>query len=224
MHDLHAGGDPIDARIFPRRRHRPGVDVACNNWPVQGLGGGDGKHAGPGADVEHGVRLAPPPDLHDAIEREQTSAGAAVMAGAEGQRRLDLDGNAVDPDAVAVMRPMHHEAAGFDRLETVEAPAYPVRGRQHLEGQISCKGLSCDRSDEVADRGFVRSAAEMQRERPAFIVFARCRDSNHLAVATFGKRILEPSGSDRISDQTRDGGGLIGRVFHGFHFETDTCG
>ena len=64
----------------------------------------------------------------------QTSAGAAVMAGAEGKRRLDLDGNAVDPDAVAVMRPMHHEAAGFDRLETVEAPAYPVRGRQHLEG------------------------------------------------------------------------------------------
>ncbi|HKN08877.1 MAG TPA: hypothetical protein VJ376_05270 [Pseudomonadota bacterium] len=64
----------------------------------------------------------------------------------------------------------------------------------------------------------------MQRERPAFIILARRRDSNRLAVATFGKRILEPSGSNRISHQPRDGGELIGRAFHGFHFETDTCG
>ena len=79
-------------------------------------GGGDGEHAAAGAEIEDarrgGVaarRLANP------IERQQTAARGAVMAGAEGERRLDLDADAVGGNAGAIVRAVHDEAAGGDR-------------------------------------------------------------------------------------------------------------
>ncbi len=45
------------------------------------------------------------------------------MAGAEGERGLDLDADAVRRDAGAVVRAVHDEAAGRDRLEPGEALA-----------------------------------------------------------------------------------------------------
>src|SRR5262249_58061500 len=67
--------------------------------------------------------------LHDPIEREQTAARGAVVAGAERERGLDLDADTVGPHARAVMRPVHDKTAGFDRREAFEALAHPVRGR-----------------------------------------------------------------------------------------------
>ena len=49
------------------------------------------------------------------------------MAGAEGERGLDLDADAVDRNAVAIVRAMHDEAPGGDRLEPGEAFAAPNR-------------------------------------------------------------------------------------------------
>ena len=72
------------------------VDVGREHAPPQGARGGDGEHAGAGAEIENprwreaGVCAC----LHrfaESVEREQAAAGGAVMAGAEGERRLDLD-------------------------------------------------------------------------------------------------------------------------------------
>jgi len=207
MHDPNIAGDAIDARIGARRRHRARIDIACDHRPPQRLGCSDGEHAGSGADVEHGAACAAP-RLRDAVEREQATAGTAVMAGAEGEPRLDLNGNAVDPNAAAVMRPMHDEATGLDRLEAFEARAHPVDGCEHLKAQVSHGGWPCDRRDERADGGFVRSVTEMQRERPAFLLL-RNRDANGLSVEAFGKRVVEPSGGGRIGGEPRNDGGMV---------------
>ena len=202
MHDPNILGDAIDARIGARRRYRARIDIACDHRPPQRLGGSDGQHARTGADVEHGApgaaRAAVP--LRDAIEREQATAGTAVMAGAEGEPRLDLNSNTVDANAGAVMRPMHDEATGLDRLEAFEARAHPVGGCEHLEAQASRSGWPCDRRDERANGRFVRFVTEMQRERPAFLLL-RNRDGNGLSVAAFRKRVVEPSGGGRIGGE-----------------------
>ena len=48
------------------------------------------------------------------------------MAGAESQRRLDLDADAVDRNAGAVMRAVNDEAAGGDGSQPGEAFAHPI--------------------------------------------------------------------------------------------------
>ena len=63
------------------------------------------------------------------VERQQAAARGAVMAGAEGERRLDLDADAVGRNAGAVMGAVHDEAAGRDRLQPGEALAHPVLRR-----------------------------------------------------------------------------------------------
>ena len=66
------------------------------------LGGGDRQHAGPGAEVEHAARSA---RFQKPIERDQAAARRPVMAGTECQRGLDLDADAVAPDAPAIVVP-----------------------------------------------------------------------------------------------------------------------
>ena len=73
--------------------------------------------------------------LAEPIERQQAAARGAVMAGAEGERRLDLDADAVGRDAGAIMRAVHDEAAGRDRRQSGEASRDPVLRRDALEAE-----------------------------------------------------------------------------------------
>ena len=97
MHDLDQRADTVGARVGAGNCHRAPIDVARNHAAAQRLGGRDGKYARAGADVED----ACPPSalakaaLEQCIEREQAAARGAVMTGAEGKRRLDLDADAV---------------------------------------------------------------------------------------------------------------------------------
>ena len=115
MHGLNAGSDAIDARIFSRDCHRPPVDIAGEDRTAQRFRSGDGKNPGASANIKHcrarrptararcgvgyraptifprGQSLVSAVSFRDAVEGEQTSLGAAVMAGAEGERCLDLD-------------------------------------------------------------------------------------------------------------------------------------
>src|SRR5579859_3892730 len=89
------------------------VDVAREHRYLQRAGDGDGKNARAGADVEgiaDGARLADP------VDGKETAQGAAMVAGAEGLVRLDLDGDVVRPDTVAVVPAVDKEASGTDRL------------------------------------------------------------------------------------------------------------
>ena len=175
VHDLDEGAGAVEPRILARDLHRAGVDVARQHRRAQRARRRDGEHAGAGADVEHAqVCLAPAALLlHEPVEREQAAAGGAVVAGAEGERRLDLDADAVAGDARAVVRAVHHEAAGFDRGEALEARAHPVLRRQPLEGERVRRVRAGGEGDQRPHRGFVRRIAEMHGERPAPIRLPR---------------------------------------------------
>ena len=73
-----------------------------------------------------GHELSPPPRLADRIERQQAAARRAVVAGAEGERGFDLDADAIEGNARAVVRAVHDEAAGLDRLQSGETFAHPI--------------------------------------------------------------------------------------------------
>ena len=68
------------------------------------------------------------------IEQQQAAARGAVVAGAERQRRLDLDAELVGRDPVAVMLAVDDEASGGDGDEVFEAGLDPILGLDRVEG------------------------------------------------------------------------------------------
>ncbi len=83
----------IDAGIVRRDLDSDRVDVAGDHAALDLLGQRQRQNAGAGADIEPMARA---PLLQFGIERQQAAGGGAVMAGAESERRLDLDGDVVD--------------------------------------------------------------------------------------------------------------------------------
>ena len=57
---------------------------------------------------------------------EEAAAGRAVVAGAEGEARLDLDPDVVRADSFPVMRAMDEKAPGPHRSEAGERVGHPV--------------------------------------------------------------------------------------------------
>ena len=102
-----------------------GIDVGRQHAPTQCAGGGDGEHARAGAEIENAPSSAADQRLAQPVERQQAAARGAVMAGAEGQRRLDLDADAIERHAGAIMGAVHDEAPGRDRRQSGEAFAAP---------------------------------------------------------------------------------------------------
>ena len=89
------------------------IDIARQHRMPKGFRRRDREHAGAGADVQHSPRTL---RLGNPIQCQQAAARRSVMAGAEGKRRLDLDADAVRRNPRAVVRAMHREPAGLDRL------------------------------------------------------------------------------------------------------------
>src|SRR5262249_32855365 len=87
----------------------------------------DREHAGAGAEIEHMTRTALP---GQAVEREQATPRGAVMAGAEGGGGFDLDADLVAWNPAAIVRAMHHQAAGACRWQ-----ACKTFGRRVARGQ-----------------------------------------------------------------------------------------
>jgi hypothetical protein len=101
------------------------------------------------------------------VERQQASARGAVMAGAEGERGLDLDADPMRRNAVPIMRAMDDEAAGLDGFEALEALRHPVGCGNAGEGDGLRRLRACYPADQIADRGLVRRIAEMHLHQPA---------------------------------------------------------
>src|ERR1700728_255011 len=79
----------------------------------------------------------------DVIERQQAAARGAVMAGAESQRRFDLDADAIEWDAGAIMGAVHDEASGGDGSQSGEAFTHPILRRDTLETQRLGRSVAC---------------------------------------------------------------------------------
>ena len=163
--------DAVQPRIVARHPHRDRIDVACQHRAMRRLRRGDAEHAGAGAEIEHAAQLAA---LQHLVEQQQAAAGGAVMAGAERQRRLDLDAELVGRHIGAVVRAMHHEAAGAHRGEAFQAGLDPVPGLDGVERDRRRRAVGGERH-QLAHRGLIRRRGEIQRDIPGAVGCARRR-------------------------------------------------
>src|SRR6185503_7633377 len=111
------------------------------------------EHAAAGAEVEHAARML---RAQEVIEREQAPARRAMVAGAEGERRRDLDTDLVDRYADAVVRAMYEEAPSRDRPQSGEARPHPVLCGDALEAQRVGGRRPGDESHERTHGSLVR--------------------------------------------------------------------
>ena len=189
LYHLDETAGAIERDIGAGRAHGAAVDVGCEHGPPQGAGGGDGEHARAGAEVEDAPsrqRFAKP------IERQQAAARGAVMAGAEGQRRFDLDADAVVRDAGAVMGAVHDEAAGGDGRQSGEAFAHPIFGRDALEAQRFGGSVACGRGGQRAYYFFVGRDTKIHRHPPAAGADIHKADGNFVGRQSLGDKIGNP--------------------------------
>jgi hypothetical protein len=125
------------------------------------------------------------------VEREQASARGAVVAGAEGQRRLDLDADAVGSNARAVMRAVHHEASGLDRGQSLQARLDPIGRRDAPEDQ-RIGGLGSGREpDQGAHRRLIGRVAKVEGHCPQPVPLLRGRHHHVAGIEGLGQRIKD---------------------------------
>ena len=90
-----------------------------------------------------------------------------MVAGAERQRRFDLDTELVGCHPCAVMVAMHDEPSGGDRDEILEAGLDPIPGLDGVEADISRDGLTGGVADDLADQRLVGRGGKMRGDTPA---------------------------------------------------------
>ena len=126
------------------------------------------------------------------IERQQAAARGAVMAGTESQRRLDLDADAIERDAGAVVGAVDDEAAGSHGRQSGEAFAHPVRRRDPLEAQRFGRGVACGRGGQRAYYFLIGRGTKMHRHPPAAGADIHKGHRNFVGMKTFGGKIGDP--------------------------------
>ena len=130
----------------------------------------------------------------------EAAARRAVMAGAEGQPRLDLDPDVVDPDLRAIMGAVHEKTAGAHRLETGQRVGHPVLLLGEAEAR-RLRGLLVRRSDDqVTDRLLVGLEGEERFDQPGLAAARPCV----LGLEGGGSRLRR---LETLDDQVRDRSG-----------------
>ncbi len=168
MHSLDHRTNAVQPGVGAHDAYRFGVDVGCQHALPQGARRRNGEHARAGAEVEN-AQASPAPRFADAVERQEAAARGAVVAGAEGERCLDLDADPVDRNAGAVVGAVNDKPSGPNRLQAGEALAHPVFRRDAFEGK-RLRGLgSCGRRGQRAHRLFVRRCRKMDCDGPASV-------------------------------------------------------
>jgi len=100
VHERDARG-AIESRIAARNLNGRDIDIGGDDVAPQGTRRGNRQNAGAGANIKNAPRRAGSANV---VERDEAAARRAVMAGAEGKRRFDLDADAVARDVAAVVR------------------------------------------------------------------------------------------------------------------------
>ncbi len=168
--------------------------------------------------------------LEPRIQRQQAAARGAVMAGAERERRLDLDADAVRRHPGAVMRAVHQEAPGRDRLEPGEARRHPVARRHRLEHEPPAPPPSpaivpTSARNAASSGGAPKCASKLQppsgRSNAAT---AASPASNVSASASASRRAVARSQARRATTVTDDSGddGICPCGFHSLSTRTAT--
>jgi hypothetical protein len=92
------------------------------------------------------------------------------MAGTESERGLDLDADAVDRDAAAVVHAVHDKAAGRDRRQSGEAFADPVLRCDFRKGERAAGFAARGRFGQRSQRRLIGRLVEMHDHAPAALI------------------------------------------------------
>ena len=139
--------------------------------------------------------------FQDFIEQQQAAARGAVMAGAERQRRLDLDAELVGRHFGAVMLAVHDEPPGADRNEFFQRGLDPVLGFHRVEGDVPRDVVAGGNADEFADRVLVRRLGEMHGDVPAPVRSFERGDRGLAFEEAFGQQIDHALGGVFVADR-----------------------
>src|SRR5579883_3450957 len=138
------------------------------------------------------------------------------MTGAEGERRLDLDGHIVRPDSGAVMRAMDEKAAGPDRGEASQRVGDPVGLLGASELDALCGLLARRDRDQLAQTRLVGLEAEIGLHDPVAAPLWPGRALER-ARRRFGwfealdDQIDDRAGATLVADEAQAVGGVVGR-------------
>ena len=163
LNDRDERANAVETRITARHLNTDWINVAGCDRPPRCLRCRDGEHAGPAADIENAARAL---SIENAVEREQTALGRAVVPGAEGERSLDLDTDPIRCNAVAVVRAVDHKPPNSYRRQPCKALGYPIARRDCGEGQAFTRRIAGEIADEGAQRVLIRRPLEVNFNRP----------------------------------------------------------
>ena len=148
---------------------------------------------------------------------QKAAARRAVMAGAEGEPRLDLDRDVVRPDARAVVGPMNEKAPGPNGLEAGERIGDPVALLRQAEGRGARGRFVRGGGDQRPDRRLVRLRAEIglhepgpAAARPKIVGLERGRRGLGRLEA-LDDQIGDRAGAALVADEAHHVGGVVGR-------------
>src|SRR5271166_140199 len=155
--------NPVQTRIGVGDLDRHWIDIAEPHLPFEDFARRDRQHAGAAADVENFLR---PAALEKPVEMEEAASGRAVMAGAEGEAGLDLDGDVACADFRPVVAAMDEKAPSPDRLKAGERIRHPVALLRHPERRRLRRLLVGGDRDQRPDLVLVRREAEIGLDEP----------------------------------------------------------
>ena len=206
--------DAVESRVGVGDLHGDGIDVAEPDLSPEDFRGGDRQHPGAAADVEHRAWPAP---LEQAVEMHEAAAGGAMMAGAEGEPRLDLDPDIIDPDLRAIMGAMHEKAAGAHRLEAGQRIGDPVLLLGEAESRRLRRLLVRRGDDQGADRLLVGLEGEERLDQPGLaaalprILGLEGGGGGLRRFETLDDEVGDRAGAALVADQGQAIGGVVGR-------------
>src|SRR3984957_5865510 len=111
------------------------------------------------------------------------------MAGAERQRRFDLDAELVDRNARAVVVAMHDEAPCAHGYQFLERGLDPVLGLDSVERNVPRHVIAGGKTYEFADRGLFGWFGEMHGDAPAPVRALKRRDRGLALEKALGQEI-----------------------------------
>ena len=150
------------------------------------------------------------------IEQQQAAARGAVMAGAERQRRLDLDAELVGRDAVAVMLAVYDKTPGGDGNEIFEAGLDPVLGFDGVEDD-GLRGIAAGRAcHQLAHQRLVGRFGKMHSDVPAPVRPLERSDGGLAFKENFREDVDDTFGCVLVANREA---GAMGRR-RGCHWET----
>ena len=89
-----------------------------------------------------------------------------MMPGAERERRLDFNGDAIGRDAAPIVGAMHHKASGFDRRQAGKARRHPIARGDRLKPECPRRLIANQCRQPGADIGVIRRVCEVDVDAP----------------------------------------------------------